>query len=234
MNEQAEARYFAAAMRIIRRAQEDALQDQAENEEARRARRRAGRKKANRKLWDKIAHRADANKIPRPQVSDIIEAALHKLQKSLRRYNLSQRTHATFSLRCTENEFISLLQGYGEIRGMPGRYKACLVGFSAKETLQKLSKMLGNPTPRKWVPRRYYGKITNIERDCSYIKLDMKERRKAAIIFEYKEEKTYQIDRDGVEHVTSMGKLICKYPRSVSAVQAKKVIIYNANQHYFN
>lgn len=227
MNDQAEEIYFRRALSMIMKVQEERLQEQVERDESIRAvRRRGGRPPRRRKLLENVVHRENEDKIPREELKDIIDAVVHKLQRSLRRYNLTCRSHATFSFRCTEVEFIHLLKGYAAIRGIPGRYKACLEGNTATDVLQKLSEMLGGPNPRKWVPRRYYGNTTTVARDCSYIKLEMKEMKKKKIIFEYKTEKTHQIDRDNVEHVTSMGKLICKYPRSVSAVQCKKVLIH--------
>ena len=224
--EQEEEAHLKWALRATKEGVEDQHQDFEEAAEEMHAMRRNPRRRRNRMRWAEVVAKADdAPKIPREDAKNMISLVSHKLQRSLKRCVLMERNVAMFSLPCTKEECFKLLSGHCEIKGCNDGCRASLTGDSASDTLKKLASMLGHPSPRKWMSRRHYGPHWEKRRDCSFAKFDMNNPRKRSITFECKVERSFQLDRDGVEHCTSMGKLLVKCPRAVSAVKPKKVHI---------
>ena len=173
--------------------------------------------------WDNVASKAaESKKAPRDNLKALISALLAKIQSSLKCYTLRSRSHAVFSMRCTRQEFIDLLQGHVDING-DHRMRAFICEPSSKETLQKFCDVLGVCLDeQRWPCRRCHGKDLDTIRNCSFTRIDPKDVSKSAIQIEWREQTFCHLDHKGALRDTRFPKISVKFPRSVTAVGPRK------------
>lgn len=174
------------------------------------------------KYYEVRSYPAENNpRTPRDGLSDVIEALKCKIQRALKRYALTSRSHTTFSMRCSKSEFLDLFKGFSDIYGEE-RLRTFLTGNNRGEVLQKLSEVLGlSAQDRNWIARRYYGRDLDVTRDCSYIALDVKDKPRSSIQFDWRQEVCFQLDHAGTERICKFPKLLMKFPRNVTAIRPK-------------
>ena len=164
--EQAEARDLARALALVKKCE---VKLQAREERA--ASRDFG-PRGRRTRFPEIVAGVHEEKIPRNQISQLINDFKYRLQCGLRRYQLKRLSTATFNMRATRDEFVSLFKGYTETRGSRDGDK--LLAIIDKESPQKttdlLAEILGDrPGRDNWVIRRLCGRRVDRRRDCSFI-----------------------------------------------------------------
>ena len=161
----------------------------------------------------------------REDLKELIALLLHLFQRSLKRCHLRKGSMASASARLSRSEFIDLFGGYLEIMEHDNKKLFALISASNTAEANMVLGPLLNITDKKdksWYCRRYYGEDISEPRDCSYIKVDGSHSARNMLIFEWRQEKTAHLDRQGRLRQTSMGKLRIRFPRGTASVNPAK------------
>lgn len=227
--EQAEERDLRWAFKMVAK-YERRLQNRENRKEVRRMisgdrkKNKERKKRAPQHLDEARLSTVECQKVDRQDIEDLTKLLVHLFQRSLRRYHLRKGARATFSVRLSRTEFLQIFGGYVTIKQhVNGKLFAVLNAKNTPDLNDQLGPILKmGKNERFWYCRRYYGADPSEARDCAYIKCDGDHSSRSEVIFIWSQEKTAQIDRQGKERSTTMGKLRCRFPRGTAKVNPSK------------
>ena len=166
-----------------------------------------------------------SSKKAREHVKDITSVVIHMFQRSLKRHHLRKGARATASARLSRSEFIDVFGGHLDImEHKNGKLFALIKGKNTAEVNETLGPILNvtDAKEKNWYCRRCYGEKLTEHRDCAFVKIDGSHSERSMITFEWRNEKTAHLDRQGRLRQTSMGKLRIRFPRGTTSVRPAK------------